>query len=157
MKQKRLWLLNLLLLLSSYRNEQLLIARPTSTKLPAASATATRGAKLNATAQARTSMEATTAQVNDWALKFLPRRGPDAGSLILIDEDTRRIEVRASPKALASMTNSHVQLYEPIPRADWPPTLLEALAGQDPSITVVLIPDTIIVTPTLTLSGTVAP
>ncbi len=90
-------------------------------------------------------------------MKFLPQRGPESGVGIAKDEDAKRIEIRANPKALAKMTDYHLHLYEPIPRADWPPTLREALAGIDPSITVVLIPDIIIITPTLPISGTTGP
>ena len=55
----------MLWLLSSCRTDQLLIVRPTSTEVPAASATATLMAEMAAIAQTYTALEATTAKVND--------------------------------------------------------------------------------------------
>lgn len=155
MKPKRLWMVGILLLLSSCRSDQLPITRPTSTKMPVADATAMYIAKATATQEARVALEMTVAKVNDWVMKFLPHSGPEAGLAFTVDDEARRIEIIVNPKVLARMTDyKNLQTPEPIPHAYWPSTLINALAGQDPSITVELIPGITIITPTLQITDT---
>ncbi len=155
MKQELLWMFGLVVLLTSCRSDMLPIARPTPTEFPPASVTATRAAKAAATEHARTAMKAAAAKVDDWVMNFLPHSGSYAGMSVEFDQENSRIVITANPKALAEIINDDLQIGEPIPRAHWPTSLLEALADQDPSVKVELIPGIVIITDTLQITDTV--
>jgi hypothetical protein len=152
MKQELLWMFGLVLLLTSCRSDALPIVRPTPTALPLASVTATQTAQAAATEHARTVMEAAAAKVDDWVMNFLPHSGPYAGMSVEFDQENSRIVIVANPEALAELINDDLQIGEPISREYWPLSLLDALADQDPSVAVELIPGIVLITDTLQIT-----
>lgn len=156
MKHELAWLFGSVLLLTSCSSSTLPIAQPPmSTTPPSVSGTVASMAETIAIKQTPTAMESVAVRVDDWVMKSLPRSGPKAGVSVEFDQKNSRIVITANPQALAEIINGEMQVGEPVLREQWPLSLSEALADQDPSIEVELIPGIVIITDTLQITDTV--